>query len=198
LRFDPQEQVRTIDQLLGVIASLPKHAEFDEAAERTLHERRAMLWQIPALTAMLPPLTTQILHGDYSLVNLMFSRDALVAVVDFQPPSAFLIAYELGRIAFTPQVIVNASDWLDRACLLVGAYLTENPQVSTDDVVYSGRVALLQLLKSLYGVKEHYLNEGLLQADLDAFWLYRHQAAQTLLECLDRIEVALRAVCRGA
>lgn len=42
-------------------------------------------------------------------------------------------------------------------------------------------------------MKNHYLRPGLLQHDLDAFWLLRHRAAAALLENLPAIEKNLRA-----
>lgn len=54
-----------------------------------------------------------------------------------------------------------------------------------------GRVALLQLLGSLYGVKQHYPEPGLLQDDLDAFWLLRHRAARALLDHLNETDSML-------
>jgi homoserine kinase type II len=43
-------------------------------------------------------------------------------------------------------------------------------------------------------VKNHYLKPGLLQDDLDEFWLFRHRASQALLARLDEIEDALRSL----
>lgn len=52
-------------------------------------------------------------------------------------------------------------------------------------------MALLQLLTSLYGVKQHYLEPGLLRDDLDGFWHLRHRTARTLLARLDDVEDTL-------
>ncbi|MGH3793309.1 MAG: hypothetical protein ACRDRT_02575 [Pseudonocardiaceae bacterium] len=41
---------------------------------------------------------------------------------------------------------------------------------------------MIQLLTSLFGVKDHYLQADPLQDDLDAFWVLRHRAATRLLE----------------
>lgn len=80
---------------------------------------------------------------------------------------------------------------------LVTAYLDANPRLPAADVIACARVALLQLMTSLYGVKQHYLKPGLLQDDLDQFWLLRHAAAQRLLENLADVETALAQVARG-
>ena len=136
-----------------------------------------MLGRIPALLDGLPALTTQVLHGDYSPVNLLFDGDALTAVTDFRPPDPFLIAYDLGRMAFYPNTVTSSPDWPGAARTLIAAYLEASPPATADDIRCCARVALLQLLTSLYGVKQHYLKPGLLQDDLDHFWLLRHRAA---------------------
>jgi hypothetical protein len=193
MAFDPHSTLATVDRLLHRIAELPAadRNPFDDTAEHTLRERRDMLPGIPGLLADLPRLSSQVLHGDYSAVNLLFSGNELAAVLDFRPPSPFLVSFELGRIAFDPRTVVHDPTWLTSAATLVGAYLAANPAAHRTDIVSSGRIALVQLLRSLYGVKQHYLKPGLLQDDLDAFWVLRHRTAATLLENLDEIETAL-------
>ncbi|MFD1501337.1 phosphotransferase, partial [Streptosporangium lutulentum] len=125
-------------------------------------------------------LTVQVVHGDYSPVNLLFVGERLSAVLDFRPPDPFLLAYDLGRMAFYPNSVTGDADWLGAAATLIGAYRQEHPAVAAADVRTCGRVALLQLLKSLYGVRQHYLKPGVFQDDLDAFWLLRHRAVSVL------------------
>lgn len=194
-RRDPVRLAETIDQLLGIIAERTRNGiadSFDLQAEQDLTERRAMLARIPELLTELPPgLTTQVLHGDYSPVNLLFTADTLSAVVDFCPPNPFLVSYDLGRMAFFPHTVTSTPDWLRSAHTLITAYLNANPAVPDADIRACGRVALLQLLGSLYGVKQHYLKPGLFQDDLDAFWLLRHQTVISLLHHLDDTEQVL-------
>jgi hypothetical protein len=104
--------------------------------------------------------------------------------LDFRPPDPFLVAYELGRIAYDPRTVTLARDWQDDASALISAYQRENSQAAPGDITFSARAALIQLLTSPYGVKNHYLRPGLLQHDLDAFWLLWHRAATALLENL--------------
>jgi Ser/Thr protein kinase RdoA (MazF antagonist) len=178
----------TIDRLLAEIAARGPGDDFATHAEHALAERREDLARVPALLAGLPALSAQVLHGDYSAVNLLFTGDDLAAVLDFRPPRSFLPAYELGRIAFDPRSVAGDPDWLGAAARLVAAYLDTFPHAKADDVRACGRVALLQLLTSLYGVKQHYLKPGLLQDDLDDFWHLRHRTARTLLARLDDVE----------
>ncbi|MGH3752743.1 MAG: phosphotransferase enzyme family protein [Pseudonocardiaceae bacterium] len=194
LAFDPGPALATVDTLLGTVAQRRRGGlaeEFDAAAERSLIQRRDQLPRVAGLLAGLPELSSQVLHGDYSAVNLLFDGDRLTAVLDFCPPEAFLVAWELGRIAFDPRTVVLDPGWLDSAQVLVAAYLTENPPVWPADIACCGRVALIQLIRSLYGVTQHYQGHGLLQDDLDRFWLLRHQAATTLLAHLSTAEAAL-------
>ncbi len=193
LAFDTDGFTATTDRILAVIAARGEPDEFDEIAGQTLRERRTQAGYIPALIDGLPSLTAQVLHGDYSAVNLMFRGEELAAVIDFRPPDPFLVAYELGRIAYDPRTVTLASDWQDDASALISAYQRVNPHVAPSDIAFSARAALIQLLTSLYGVKNHYLRPGLLQHDLDAFWLQRHRAATALLENLPAIEKNLRA-----
>jgi len=194
LGIDIDGLTTTIDQLLDIITGRSRAGAadaFDVDAQRTLLERRSMIAYIPGLLASLPvDLTVQVVHGDYSPVNLLFTGERLSAVLDFRPPDPFLLAYDLGRMAFYPNT-VTGEGWLDAAATFIGAYRKAHPEVADVDVRACGRVALLQLLKSLYGVKQHYLKPGLVQADLDAFWLTRHRAVSVLLSELPATDTLL-------
>lgn len=185
----------TIERLLQLITGRTAAGlqdSFDAAAERTLTQRRGMIEGIPGLLADLPELTAQVLHGDYSPVNLLFDGERLSAVIDFRPPDPFLIAYDLGRMAFYPNTVADDPDWVTAAGTLITGYLQTNPTATPSDLRACARVALLQLLGSLYGVKQHYLKPGLFQTDLDAFWLLRHRAAGILLDHLVETDALLR------
>jgi hypothetical protein len=65
----------TIDRLLALITERKaghQTDEFDTIAEQTLAQRATMLRRIPSLLAELPGLTVQVLHSDYSPVNILF------------------------------------------------------------------------------------------------------------------------------
>jgi alkylhydroperoxidase family enzyme len=126
----------------------------------------------------------QVLHGDYSPVNILFDGDELTAVIDFRPPDPFLIAYDLGRMAFYPNTVTRDKNWPKAAATLIRGYLQTNPTVLAIDIRACARVALRQLLGSLYGVTQHYLKPGLFPDELDEFWFLRHRTASTLLEHL--------------
>ncbi|MEV6923936.1 phosphotransferase [Dactylosporangium sp. NPDC051485] len=185
LAVDPADLTATVDRLTAIIdtrIAAGTADTFDLDAAATLAERRDCIGEIPQLVAELPELTTQVLHGDYSPVNLLFDGAELTAVIDFRPPDPFFTAYEIGRMAFYPNVVATTTDWLSTARALLKGYLQANPTVAADDIRASAQVALLQLLTSLYGVKQHYLKPGLFQDAVDEFWLLRHRTARVLLD----------------
>ncbi|GAA5179121.1 hypothetical protein GCM10023322_08170 [Rugosimonospora acidiphila] len=196
-KLRPDALTARIDELRGIVAGRLRSGPsepFDEVAARTLDERRGMIDRLPRLVEALPDLSTQLLHGDFTLVNVLFDRDRLSAVVDFRPPDPFLLAYELGRIAFNPDTIATDPAWLEGAEALVAGYLGAHPEVRAGDVRACARVALLQLLRSVYGIREHYLRPGLFQDALDRFWVRRQQTVATLLHRLDEAEDMLAAI----
>ena len=175
-----------------------KGDSFDQRAAQTLAEREKMLEYMPELLAGLPELGVQLLQGDYAPPNVLFDDDQLTAVLDFRPPEPFLIAYELGRAAFGPDHIVTDPQWLTGTRTLIASYLATNPAIRPEDLRACGRVALFQLVRSLYGVKEHYLKPGLFQDQLDRFWLRRHHAATLMLDRLQEIDTMLAELADAA
>lgn len=186
----------TIDRLLAAISERPEPDEFDEVAATTLAERRAMLTHLPTLAAQIEQeVTVQVLHGDYSPVNLLYTTEGeLAAVLDFCPPRPGLAAYDLGRMAFYPHTVTGPGDWMALARTFITAYLDVHPRTRRADVRACGRIALLQLLRSLYGVKQHYLKPGLDQEALDQFWILRHSTAAILLVHLPDVDRMLDAL----
>ncbi|XKK39597.1 aminoglycoside phosphotransferase family protein [Nocardiopsis sp. ARC36] len=182
--------------LLELIGGRDQHEEFDSLAHTTLNERLGMLAEVPDLLAGVPrDLNTQVLHGDFTAPNLLFDGDDLAAVVDFRPPVPYMLAFELGRIAFDPRTVALDERWIDSAARLVAAYLDANPAVARRDVFACGRVTLIQMLRSLYGVEQHYLAPDPDQQGLDRFWELRQQAAERLLRNLGEVESMLGGVC---
>jgi homoserine kinase type II len=155
-----------------------------------------MVDRLPALTAALPRLSSQLVHGDYATPNLLFADPRLAAVLDFEPPDPFLPAYDLGRIAFSADTVAKGTraGWLESAQALVSAYRLANPLLPAADVRACGRIALIQLIRSLYGVREHYLQPAFLQQDLDDYWTSRQQTAATLLARLAEVDDMLAAI----
>ncbi|WP_293577519.1 phosphotransferase [Phaeobacter sp.] len=170
--------------------------DFDHVAVRALAERRAQLERLPGLMQSLPALSSQLVHGDYTTLNLLFEQDRVCAVLDFRPPEPFLVSWELGRIAFNPDLIAAGGDWLTPAKCVIKGYLDADVGLAREDILFCGRVALIQLLKSLYGIKQHYIAPAPLQDDLDRFWADRHLSVNRMLAQLDEIDAMLISVTR--
>ncbi len=196
-RMDVTALTARVDRLRAVASKRAESKDADDLdhlAVQSLDERRQDLARIPELIATVPRLSTQVVHGDYSLMNLLFEGDLLNAVVDFRPPQPFLIAYELGRVAFSPDTMVTDQDWLAGSQQIIESYLQANPWVRADDVRGSVRVALLHLLHSLYGIKQHYTKPAVLQPELDRFWQHRHRTTHLLLSHLAQVDSMLAEV----
>lgn len=198
-QIDPAGVAARVDDLLDTVRERRRSGStdpFDGIAERTLAERREQVRHLGGLWRGLPPLTRQVVHGDYALPNLHFEGSRLTAVLDFGPESTFLPACELGRIAFDPRTVAGER-WLESARALVAAYLKQDPEVEPGDVAGCARVALIQLLRSLFGISQHYRRTALLPDDLDGFWVARQRAAGILLDHLDEAETMLASVAGG-
>ena len=191
-----REQINRIDTALRAKIRESGSTDFDHAATRALEERRAQLQRLPGLIQSLPALTSQVVHGDYTTLNLLFDHDRVCAVLDFRPPEPFLVSWELGRIAFNPDLIATKQDWLVPAKSVIEGYLDADAGLAREDILFCGRVALIQLLKSLYGIKQHYLAPAPLQDDLDRFWADRHLSVSRMLAQLDEIDAMLISVTR--
>jgi homoserine kinase type II len=153
---------------------------FDQVALETLAERRSWLDAIGNALTRLPRLTRQVGHGDFAAPNLLFEGDRLAAVVDFTAGGPKLLAYELGRIAYGPEITLSPdSEALTRAVL--EAYRDANPAVREADVANAGVCAFIQLARSGYPLDERYGGAGQFPDDLDDFWLRRHRTASHLL-----------------
>ncbi|GAA1446322.1 aminoglycoside phosphotransferase family protein [Nocardiopsis tropica] len=186
---------RRIDSLLRTVDARESPDAFDVLARRTLTTRRSMLAEVPDLLTGLPrDLTTQVLHGDFTAPNLLFDDKGLAAVIDFRPPVPYMVSFELGRIAFDPRTVALDERWIDSAARLVNAYLEENPGVSSRDVLSCGRVILIQMLRSLYGIEQHYLAPDPDQEGLDRYWALRHHATVRIWENLEKVESMLADV----
>jgi homoserine kinase type II len=152
---------------------------FDRVALAALAERRDWLTALDRVLTGVPPLTRQWVHGDYAAPNLLFDGDRLVAVVDFANASPHLIAYELGRIAFGPEVVLSPHGPTLSATVL-DAYVAASPAATEADVAWAEACAFVQLARSTYPVTARYAGTGRFRADLDDFWVRRQDTARLL------------------
>jgi len=190
LRFDLDAKLAEIEGYLSLIGARASLDAFESATIPLLRRRDVLLAEVPRLLDELEEAKSQVLHGDYGLENLLFQREgALAAVVDFGPPQPFLVAYEIGRIAFPAEHFAQ-QDWVERGVALLAAYRDENPRAA-DQIRFAPAAWLVQLIRSTYGLKQHYGDPVEFQADLDRFWLQRARGAEILFDMLPAVMKAL-------
>jgi homoserine kinase type II len=189
LAVDETSKREKLQELLLLIERREVQDDFDRRTVALLHRRIELLPRVIALLGSLPPLTRQVLHGDYSVWNVLFRGNEVAAVVDFRPPERFLPAFEIGRAALNPETLA-AGPWLDKAVAFVEAYCAADPEVAAGDVRYAPHVWAGQLVRSEYGVRQHYLAPLEYQDDLDRFWFQRCEAAELILGNLEEISAA--------
>lgn len=186
LAFDLERKRSEVDHYLSETRAKPRPDPFDVRSEPVLVRRKELLPVAARILEWLPALTSQVVHGDFSPPNLLFRGPMVAGVVDFRPPRPFLVAYELGRIALSPENLARP-DWRAGAAALVDAYCSAH-DAPPEDVRCAPRVWLAQLIRSTYGVREHYTRPAPFQRELDEFWFRRAEAAEVILRHLDELE----------
>ena len=170
------------DQLLGTY----RHERFEEPdqlwALEALARRREVLPEIADALAGLPPLTTQVLHGDLASPNVLLRGDDLAAIIDFQPPSAGYVSWEIARIAYDPHTVVSHASWEEAAEELLEAYRHANPVVSGDDLDSAIVVGTAYVLASTYPLTTILSEPEQADGSLRRYGRARHDAALAMLE----------------
>ena len=109
LALDLHRKRAAFGRYLPTIERREEQDAFDRRTAPLLHRRLVLLPRAAALLGELPPLARQVVHGDYSLWNVLFRNGELAAVVDFRPPERFLPAFEIGRAALPPETMTAGS-----------------------------------------------------------------------------------------
>lgn len=117
MKFDERKKAKEISGYLKMIKHKKRQDDFDKATCELLLRRKKELKEVPKILNKIPDLTTQVIHDDYSVPNLLFKGSRLKAVVDFRPPNSFLISYEIGRIALNPGNL-GILNWTTKGCSL--------------------------------------------------------------------------------
>ncbi len=190
LALDAGRKRAAFERYLRAVEEREEQNEFDRRTVPLLRRRLDLLPRATSLLASLPPLGRQVLHGDYSLWNILFRGGELVAVVDFRPPERFLPAFEIGRAALAPETVTAGPGWHGKALAFVAAYCRANRNIGRSDVEFAPHVWAIQLVRSEYGVRQHYTGPVERQADLDRFWFQRCEAADMILDDLDRLSAS--------
>ena len=194
LNFNEGEKTQEVDRYLKTIEHKEKRDNFDERTYGLLLKRKELLKEVPKILNRISNLTTQVIHNDYGGPNLLFKGAKLAAVIDFNPPTPFLISYEIGRVALPPENL-TLSDWREKTVVLVEEYCKAN-EVDLKDIFFAPHMWLVQLIGSTYGVKQHYINPLELQSELDNFWFRRAHAAELILENIKNLEKSFEDVWR--
>ena len=190
LALDAHGKRAAFNRYLRAIEERAPRDEFDRRTVPLLYRRLELLPRAASLLASLPPMTRQVVHGDYSIWNILFRRGELIAVVDFRPPERFLPAFEIGRAALAPETVTAGPGWCDKALAFVEAYCRANRDIGRADIEFAPHVWAIQLVRSEYGVRQHYSGPVERQGDLDRFWFQRCEAADLILDDLDRLSAS--------
>ena len=187
LAFNAQRKRAMFQRYLATIDRRQYRGDFDRRTATLLHRRLELLPKAASLIRSLPPLTRQVIHGDYSVWNILFRESKLAGVVDFSPPELFLPAFEIGRAALNPETMTASPRWMDRALSFAAEYCRANPAIARSDVLFAPHVWAIQLVQSEYGLRQHYFGSLSQRAELDRFWVRRCETADLILNNLDDI-----------
>jgi Ser/Thr protein kinase RdoA (MazF antagonist) len=187
LAFDLNRKILEIDRFCDLISLKAAKSEFDLLSLDLLKRKKVLARDVPLLMGKVKEGTTQVIHNDYSFLNLLFYESGdFASVIDFSPPSPFLVPYELGRIALDCDTL-ERPDWLDIATQCVEGYC-EAAKPKRADVALAPSAWLVQLIRSTYGLKSHYSDPHEFQGELDTFWLKRARVSDFLHSKLKEIE----------
>jgi Ser/Thr protein kinase RdoA (MazF antagonist) len=191
MQFDLDARLGELELYRAKIEARETRDAFDATTLELLPRRRSLLAEVPRLLGELRDAKTAILHGDYSVENVLFDAGSkrLAAVVDFGPPTPFLLAYEIGRIAFPPVLLVR-DGWLERGLALLAAYRDECSH-DASELRLAPIAWLVHLIRSVYGMRQHYDAPIEYQAQLDRYWLERARGAEIMFDHLPAIVDAL-------
>lgn len=180
------------DRLIREYGRRRELGAFQAWALAAARQRRALLDRVAAVLARLPDLTEHIVHGDLAAPNLLMRGDDVVAVIDFRPPAARHLAWEIARIGCDPRTILLGDQWLTGLPLLLATYREEYPAARLEDLLSTVAVGCAYALASTYPLAEPLTNPRAVNASLRAYGRARHQAALMMLDRLDEIEEGLR------
>ncbi|MFC8596893.1 phosphotransferase enzyme family protein [Isoptericola sp. NPDC057191] len=158
--------------------------DFGAWAHDALVERRALLPHVGGLLDALPPLTVQTLHGDLAAPNVLVRGDAVAAVIDFQPPSAGYLAWEIARIACDPRTVVTTPGWQHGLSALLDAYETAYPAVRPADLASVVAVGCAYTLASTYPLGAPVHDPHTVDDVLRTYARQRHEAALVMLDAV--------------
>jgi len=193
---DPTAAAEKITATLDAYRALTEPGEFERWAVEVLRWRLSLIPRLSRLLASLPPLTSQIVHGDLATPNLLFRGASLSAIVDFRPPRPRPLAWEISRLACDPRTIVRRPDWLYGLRRFVAAYRAAGGTSHVDDVLAAVRVWLCYTATSTYPFSELVSGPTPFPDRLRRYARDRQAAVVAVLTDLDTVEAAVRGQAR--
>jgi Ser/Thr protein kinase RdoA (MazF antagonist) len=190
---DVDRSIGKIDKVLTALSHKPNRDDFQAWALDVLRWRLAQMPRIAEILAGLPPLTCQILHGDFAAPNVLFCNDQVAAVIDFRPPRARPVAWEISRIGCDPRTVLRSEEWQRGMRLLAAAYRAEHGHARPDDLVATVRAWVCYSATSIYPFDELVMGEPLLADSLKTYARDRQQALVMVMNDLASVEEGLRA-----
>lgn len=174
------EYDRLISQYLERTISDP----FEVWALEAAMERRALLPRAGRLLESLPALGTQVVHGDLAAPNLLLRGDDVAAIIDFQPPGAHYLSWEIARIACDPRTVVSTEAWPEGLATFLEAYRGANPTVKQVDLDSAIALGCAATLLSTYPLAEPIRRPQGVDDTLRAYGRARHHAALRIFDHL--------------
>jgi len=190
---DVNRSIGKIDKVLAALSHKPDADEFQAWAVDVLRWRLALMPRITEILAGLPPLTCQILHGDFAAPNVLLHHDRVAAVIDFRPPRARPVAWEISRVGCDPRTVLRGEQWQRGLRHLAAGYREEHNDARPDDLIAMVRAWVCYSATSIYPFDELVTGESLLAGPLKTYARDRQQALVVAMNDLAKVEDALRA-----
>jgi Ser/Thr protein kinase RdoA (MazF antagonist) len=177
---------------LAAYTALTEPSDFDRWTVEVLRWRLSLMPRMAQLLSSLPPLTSQLIHGDLASPNLLYRDASLTAIIDFRPPRPRQLAWEISRLACDPRTIVRRPDWLHGLQGFLTAYQATSTTPNSDDMLATVRVWLCYTATSIYPFNELINGQPLFPDQLRSYAHDRQDALVTGLTGLDTIEATVR------
>ncbi len=196
LRFFPQadklhnslwrgskESLPRLFDLLQIIQSKEPHDDFDRFAIASLTYRIQVMQEVDVDPAQFFHLSSQAIHGDYQLGNVLFdNQGTIVGVLDFDQTCYSFPAWELMRcLGFT--CLKSGHFNYPLASSILKGYRDGGGKLSPADYLEMPRLWYYQLLRGLFGFSDHYAGTPDPRQDEAAYgrhhamvWLEQHMA----------------------
>lgn len=181
---------------LRTYRAITEPSEFERWAVEVLRWRLSLVPRLAGLLGSLPPLTSQVVHGDLASPNLLYRGARLAAIIDFRPPRPRPLAWEISRLACDPRTVVRG-DWPPGLRGFLTGYRGAGGTASTGDLLAAVRVWLCYTATSSYPFSELAGGRALFPEDLRGYARDRQDAVVAVLAGLDAIEDAVRDSVRN-